>query len=221
MKKSFLLGTIGISVLVLSGCGNNSSSQKTVDSLKTENSSLNKKIDSLTTENSTMEKKIKIYETIIDADQSGSSSTSDSQSSESSDGIALGEPLELGKDNKKNAEIKIIAATTNQAAFPEHMISMDDYDTTKMVAVKIEYTNVALEENFLPHASYFQAFSEDGKALEQVGQQSGQDAVSIGRTGTTQLYWELPVDGNQVNHIEIDFVPGTTKVDTFSLDVSH
>lgn len=214
MKRLGLVGVLCFGLL-LGACSNQGGSsakekelQATVDSLKTENSVLKEKVKG--SEGST-----------VAEDSSATTETSESVQ-QISDKFPLNETVELfNNGNKKVAEIKIVEATTSQSVFPDHMISLDDFDTTKMVAVKIEYTNVAMDENFLPYADYFQAFSDDGKALTQVSQQNGQDAVSIGRTGTTQLFWELPVDGSQFSHMEIDFVPSTTKVATFSIDVSH
>lgn len=208
--KKIVFGLV-FSSLVLGACGNTTSStdsdaQKTIDSLKTENSSMNKKIE--------------LYESLLTTDESSSSTETSETEDQSTIKLSLNQALELG-DGKKQAEIKVIEATTNQSAFPEHMISLDRYDTSKMVAVTIEYTNVAMDDNFLPYAQYFQAFSDDGQKLEQVEQQNGQDAVSIGRTGKTQLFWELPVEGAQFNHMEIDFVPSSKKVATFDINVSH
>lgn len=134
--------------------------------------------------------------------------------------LKMNEDLILGNGNKEMVKIKITEATTNQSAFPSHMISLDDYNTEKMIAVKIDYTNVAMDEPFLPHSNYFQAYDKSGKALKQVNQQNGQDAVAIGRTGTTQLFWELNEDGNNFNEVEIDFITDK-KLGTFDLNVSH
>lgn len=134
--------------------------------------------------------------------------------------LKMNEDLILGDGDKEMVRIKITEATTNQSAFPSHMISLDDYNTKKMIAVKIDYTNVAMDEPFLPHSNYFQAYDKNGKALKQVNQQNGQDAVAIGRTGTTQLFWELNEDGNNFNEVEIDFITDK-KLGTFDLNVSH
>ncbi|MGL9945690.1 hypothetical protein IGJ63_000799 [Enterococcus sp. DIV1375a] len=208
--KKIVIGLI-FSSLLLGACGNTTSST---------NSDAQKTIDSLKTENSNMNKKIKFYESLLKTDESSSSTETSKTENQSATKLSLNQTLELG-DEKKQAEIKVIEATTNQSAFPEHMISLDNYDTTKMVAVTIEYTNVAMDDNFLPYSSYFQAFSDDGQKLEQVNQQNGQDAVSMGRTGKTQLFWELPVEGSQFNHMEIDFVPSDKKVATFDINVNH
>ncbi|EGP5619474.1 hypothetical protein DUC53_001673 [Enterococcus faecium] len=209
--KKIIIGLI-FSSIALGACGNTTSS--------TANSDAQKTIDSLKTENSSMNKKIELYESLLTTDESSSSTETSETEDQSAIKLSLNQALELG-DGKKQAEIKVIEATTNQSAFPEHMISLDSYDTSKMVAVTIEYTNVAMDDNFLPYANYFQAFSDDGQKLEQVDQQNGQDAVSIGRTGKTQLFWELPVEGAQFNHMEIDFVPSSKKVATFDINVSH
>lgn len=209
--KKIIIGLI-FSSIALGACGNTTSS--------TANSDAQKTIDSLKTENSSMNKKIELYESLLTTDESSSSTETSETEDQSAIKLSLNQALELG-DGKKQAEIKVIEATTNQSAFPEHMISLDSYDTSKMVAVTIEYTNVAMDDNFLPYANYFQAFSDDGQKLEQVDQQNGQDAVSIGRTGKTQLFWELPVEEAQFNHMEIDFVPSSKKVATFDINVSH
>lgn len=150
--------------------------------------------------------------------------TEESTSETSSIAVLEKTPLEkevaFTDGTKETAKLKIVEATTDQSAFPDHMISLEDYDTKKMVAVKIEYTNVALDEPFLPYAQYFQAYDQDGKALVQVNQQNGQDAVPVGRTGVTQLFWELPVEGDSFDKFEIDFVP-SDRVATFELNVSH
>lgn len=58
------------------------------------------------------------------------------------------------------------------------------------------------------------------KALTPVCQQNGQDAVSEGHTGTTQIFFETPADGSSFNNVEIDFIP-QNKVATFTIEISH
>lgn len=197
MKKK-LFGMFGAFCLVfmLAACSKNDASEETISSLKAEN-------EKLKSGESTQESEV--------------------QESESSEDLYfnyLNEEVRLSNGEKETAMIKITQASTNQSVFPEHMINLDNYDTNKMVAVTIEYTNVAIPSPFLVLASYFQAFGKDGKALVQVDQQNGQDAVTEGRTGVTQLFWELPVNGNDFNQMEIDFVIDK-KIATFILDVSH
>lgn len=134
--------------------------------------------------------------------------------------LKMNEDLILGDGDKEMVRIKITEATTNQSAFPSYMTSLDEYNTEKMVAVKIDYTNVAMDKPFLPYGNYFQAYDKNGKALKQISQQTGQDSVPIGRTGTTQLYWELNEDGNNFNEFEIDFITDK-KLATFDINVSH
>ncbi|WP_429969397.1 hypothetical protein [Enterococcus sp. AZ049] len=202
------------SVLFLSGCSGQGGDGGGETDAK--NNDLQTTIDSLRSENEILKEQL-----LTDSSSSSNQSSNESKSSVSSYEVyRLGEELSLGDGSQENARIKIIEATTNQSAFPEHMINLDDYDTSKMVAVKIEYTNVAIEEPFLPYSNYFQAYDKDGKALIQVNQQNGQDAVPIGRTSTTQLFWELPVSGNDFNEFEIDFVP-SSQVATFDLEVTH
>lgn len=159
--------------------------------------------------------KNKVYLTFLKNNEVDNNITKDDVSK-----INLNEELALGDGTQETARLKVVEVTTNQTAFPEHMLNLDNYDTTKMIAVKIEYTNVAMDEPFLPYSNYFQAFDKEGKALVQVNQQNGQDKVSTGRTGVTQLFWELNIDGNQFNELEIDFIP-KSKVATFDLTVSH
>lgn len=213
MRKYLL---VCIPLLLLVGCRESNSGdevnklEKTVSSLKKENGELNKRIESLQS----------IIDTLDSSStNSSSSSSSSSENKKSEYGLNVDVPLTDG--SKETLRLKATKASTNQADFPEHMISLDTYDTSKMVSVTFEYTNVAYGEAFLPHAQYFQAFTKDGKSLERVNQQDGQDMVTEGRTGTTKLFWELPIDGSQFDEIEIDFVPSNEKVATFKLPVSH
>lgn len=204
--KKVVLGIISIFALItLGACTNNAenagSADKTISSLKAENEKLKSQLNN---------------------DQTSESSTADtsSESIEDTEYTGLNEDVHLSNGTKETAIIKVTQVTTNQSAFPEHMINLDSYDTTKMVAVTIDYTNVAMSSPFLPNASYFQAFTKEGKSLEQVMQQNGQDAVAQGRTGTTQIFFELPVSGDQFNQMEMDFVV-QSKIATFDLPVSH
>lgn len=205
--KKLILGLLFSSFLLVSCSNTNNSTnsadlQKTIDSLKQENTLLKQKLDD------------------------NNETTTDSTTSEkpelpaSEEMTSLNEELSLGDGEKETAKLKIVEVTTNQNAFPSYMVSLEDYDTTKMIAVTIEYTNVAIEEPFFPYSNYFQAYDKDGSALTQVNQQHGHDAVAIGRTGKTQIFWELPINGNEFNEVEIDFVP-QQKVATFDLKVTH
>ena len=210
MNKKFLtLGLALSATVLLAACGGNNDDQKikelesTIESLKKENAALKGETTSST---------------------SGKQTESSSKDTSTNSGkFKLNETLELGNGNKKVAEIKITNATTNQAAFPEHMIGLDDYDTTKMIAIEIEYTNVDFPENFLPSSYDFQAYSDNGKSLERVSQQDGQDEVSKGRTGKTKIFFKTETDGTQINHIELDYTPSgsSEKIATFDLTVSH
>lgn len=193
--------------LLLTGCANQNNQTETDEGID-----LQKTVESLRVENKALKEELNITE-------EPTIETTDS-STLTEELYGMNQELSLSDGKQETAKIKIVEATTNQSAFPEHMINLDSFDTTKMVAVRIEYTNVAIEEPFLPFSSYFQAYDKDGKALTQVSQQSGQDAVPIGRTGTTQLYWELPIDGRDFNELEIDFVPNS-KVATFGLKITH
>lgn len=216
MKKVGLLLLMGFFVLV--GC---KPSEKEAGSSKTI-SSLEKTVSSLKEENISLSNQVEHYQGMIrKKDDTTGSSTSSEKTANQTKSYSLNESLDLTDGNKETVKLKVIEATTNQGAFPSHMINLDDYDTNKMVAVTIEYTNVAYGEAFLPLSQYFQAFDKEGKKITKVNQQNGQDRVDEGRTGTTQLFWELPDEGSQFNELEIDFVPVDKKVGTFSIQVTH
>lgn len=207
--KKVLLGAITVfSLVVFGACTSNEkkeSAESTISSLRAENEKLKAELNG---------------DSSYDDSSSDSSKDSSSENIEDTEYTGLNEDVHLSNGSKETAIIKVTQATTNQSAFPEHMISLDNYDTTKMVAVTIDYTNVAMSSPFLPNASYFQAFTKDGKALVQVNQQNGQDAVGTGRTGTTQIFFELPVPGDQFDQMEMDFVV-QSKIATFDLPISH
>lgn len=154
---------------------------------------------------------------------STTSSSSEVEHTSYSFKFGLNEKAEFTKDGNDQAvaSIKITEASTNEVAFPEHMIYLDDYDTSKMVALTIEYENIALDNSFLPSASDFQAFTIDGKLLKRVDQQDGQDQVTQGRTGVTKIFFELPILGQEFNELELDFVPSNENLATFDIPVSH
>lgn len=135
--------------------------------------------------------------------------------------LGLNESIDFGDAETKTAELKVIEATTNQEAFPENMRELKSYNTENMVAVKVEYTNLAMDQPFLPYAQYFQAYTKDGVPLTRVNQQIGQDEVLPNESAVTQIFWELPVEGSEFNEFEIDFVTGELRIATFDLEVSH
>ncbi|WP_288395370.1 hypothetical protein [uncultured Vagococcus sp.] len=205
MKKVSLLGFLSISLLFFGACSNSDNSET---------------INSLEKENKDLKEKVAYYEKNSES-SSETKSPLDETNSEDTPTFKLNEEAVIVDENsQKIYSIKIIEATTNQSAFPEHMINLDNYNTEKMVAVKIEYKNIALDEPFLPYSNYFQAYGKDGKALVQVNQQNGQESVAVGRTSTTQLFWELDVNGNEFNEFEIDYIP-SSKLATFDLTVTH
>lgn len=205
--KKILFGVTILLSLILAGCSENTSSNETKE--------LETTISSLREENQSLKE-------LLAADSPSSEEVTESSEPEpiSYDPVPINTEVKFGDGTKETGNIKIIEVTTKQSAFPDYMVSLDDYDTTKMIAVKIEYNNVAMDEPFLPYASDFQAYGKDGSPLNQVSQQSGQDSVPVGRKGVTQLFWELPVSGNEFDRVEIDYVP-YEKIATFDLEVSH
>ncbi len=208
MKKILLLFLL---LFILTGC--------TSEVPSTQSATLKEKIAQLETENSKLKEDFSNYQEQV---------TNSSTPSETSERLTqevhvfgLNESIEFGDAETKTAELKIIEATTNQAAFPEEMRELKSYNTEKMVAVKVEYTNLAMEQPFLPYAQYFQAYTKDGARLSLVNQQIGQAEVLPNESGVTQIFFELPVDGSEFNEFEIDFVAGEQRVATFDLTVSH
>lgn len=208
MKKILLLFLL---LLMMTGCTSE------IPSTQAEN--LKAEIEQLETENSKLKEDFSNYQKQV---------TSSSTQSETSDRLTqevqvfgLNESIDFGDAETKTAELKIIEATTNQEAFPETMRELKSYDTESMVAVKVEYTNLAMEQPFLPYAQYFQAYTKEGERLPLVNQQIGQNEVLPNETGITQMFWELPVQGSEFNEMEIDFVAGEQRVATFDLEVSH
>lgn len=208
MKKILLLFLL---LLMMTGCTSE------IPSTQAEN--LKAEIEQLETENSKLKEDFSNYQKQV---------TSSSTQSETSDRLTqevqvfgLNESIDFGDAETKTAELKIIEATTNQEAFPETMRELKSYDTENMVAVKVEYTNLAMEQPFLPYAQYFQAYTKEGERLPLVNQQIGQNEVLPNETGITQMFWELPVQGSEFNEMEIDFVAGEQRVATFDLEVSH
>ena len=118
-KKILTLGLALSATVLLSACGNNDDQkikelESTIESLKKENAALKGETTSSNSENQT--------------------ESSSKDTSTNSGKFKLNETLELGNGNKKVAEIKVTNATTNQAAFPEHMIGLDD-TTSKLMMI--------------------------------------------------------------------------------------
>lgn len=208
--KRIKLGLFLVLLIGLAGCTSDSENSSTV-------SSLEKTVESLKTENSKLRSGQGVQET-----QSDSSDTQTSDKKESK--IKGMDEESVYKSNGKDAlSIKVIEATTNQSVFPEHMISLEDYDTSNMIAVKFEFKNIDLSDDYGMNIAELTAYDASGKAYEIVNQQNGQDYVGIGRSSTSQFYWEVPNAGN-VNEIEIDFSPSSSynaPKTTFKVPVSH
>lgn len=191
----------------------------TSETPSTQAGNLKEEIAQLETENSKLKEDFSNYQKQV-ANTSDQSETSDRLTQEVQV-LGLNESIDFGDAETKTAELKVIEATTNQEAFPENMRELKSYNTENMVAVKVEYTNLAMDQPFLPYAQYFQAYTKDGVRLTRVNQQIGQDEVLSNESAVTQIFWELPVEGSEFNEFEIDFVAGEQRVATFDLEVSH
>lgn len=191
----------------------------TSETPSTQAGNLKEEIAQLETENSKLKEDFSNYQKQV-ANTSDQSETSDRLTQEVQV-LGLNESIDFGDAETKTAELKVIEATTNQEAFPENMRELKSYNTENMVAVKVEYTNLAMDQPFLPYAQYFQAYTKDGVPLTRVNQQIGQDEVLPNESAVTQIFWELPVEGSEFNEFEIDFVTGELRIATFDLEVSH
>lgn len=217
IKKQLTASLLTASTLLLVACGDSTNESaaeqdEQIEDLENQLDEANSRIEEL--ENELEESNQGQEETIDDSTESSEDSVDDGVTS-------LNEELYFGDAaNPEMITISITESTTNQAAFPDHMISMDEYDTDNIVAVTIEYSNIAYGETYMPYTSDFQAYTIDGEALTQVQQQTGQDAVAEGRTGTTTMYWELP-ENEEISEIELDFMTYDSVLATFELPIEE
>ncbi|WP_270790220.1 hypothetical protein [Enterococcus diestrammenae] len=197
MKKFGMSLLVLSSVLVLGACGDSATSTENSEAI----AKLEKTVDSLKKEN----EKLKSGQGV----QAESSTTPESTTESSEPVSAFGLNEEAVYKNSEGEDAfatKIVKASTNQADFPDYMISMDDFDTANMIAVTIEFRNIALDDPFNVNTGEFIAYDASGKAYQQTSQQEGQDSVAAGRGSTSTMYWEVPNAGS-VNEIEIDYAP--------------
>lgn len=203
MKKIKLLTPILLS-LILFGCASTGDNEK-LTKLEKENTELKKELSKYTDVKKITDK------------QTSEVKKDNEKTFKNNEEVTL-----FDKDQKDLASLKITEVSTAQSSFPDHMIHLkDEYDTSKMISVTIEYKNLEMNEGFLPSTHDFQAFDVDGKALERVNQQEGQDRVSKGRASKTKIFFNSPSEGSNYDKIELDYVSGLNKIATFKLDVSH
>lgn len=200
MKKGLLSLILLFSTTALIACGNNSDE---LNKLKEENQSLKQQLENLDS-TSTSEKN----------DDGANSNTA-------SEKIKNNQVLKIGNETEYLADLKITNVSTAQDSFPEHMISLDNYDISKMVSISIEYTNKGIPDGFSVSNYDFQAFDEKGNPYNRVDQQDGNDIAAIDRTGKTRIFFELPNDGSKTNNLELDYSSSGKKIATFDLKVTH
>lgn len=126
--------------------------------------------------------------------------------------------------DEPGVEITMTKVSTNPADFPSYMTSdseYNDHDVSKMIMVRYTFKNLNLEEGFNASSWHFQAYTKDGKALENAGYQSNQDDVGIGREASTDIYFIYDGPTADLNQVEIDYVPSSKRLATFDLPVSH
>lgn len=210
--KEIVLGVVLMSSLLLSACSSGESSSST---------SLEKTVASLKTENS----KLKNGQGINSLEESSNSDSSDSSEEATKKELikSLNDPVTYTTDGKDVLSLKITKASTNQNAFPDHMISFDEYDTKNMIAVTFEFKNIDLDSEYGLNSSELTAFDATGKAYENVNQQIGQDYVNKGRSSQSTLFWNVP-NAESVNELELDYQPSPlydAPVTTFKIPVEH
>ncbi|MBU5362876.1 hypothetical protein KQI58_17640 [Enterococcus raffinosus] len=207
--KKVVVSLFIVLLFLITGCSEDGSTA-TDSSLQTE-------ITKLQTENSKLKKELSEIRT----NEEQTHPSEKARFTQEVKSFSANEAIEFGDGEKKLAEMKVVQVTTKQSAFPKRMIELENYDTKQMLAVKIEYSNINMDTPFLPYAQSFQAYSKKGERLEAINQQRGQNEVPKGKSGTTQIFWKLPVDGEKFDNVEIDFVSGEQRVATFDLNVSH
>lgn len=207
--KKIVLGLLLV-IITLSGCssGNSDSEvkelKKTVDSLKTENS------------------KLKAGQG-IQSDHSDSTTESSDQTSNDIKGLNEEVIYKSADTGKELIGVKFIEVTTKPEIFPEYMHSMDDFDTSNLMAAKVEYRNIEWDQPFHFSTHDCIPFDASGKAYKNNSQQEGQDSVGAGRGSTATIFWEVPNAGS-VNEIEVDYTPNNlypAPSTTFKLPVTH
>lgn len=158
------------------------------------------------------------------AEDSSSQSKDNSEVPSYTDSLpyALNEPVGLvfGDSVEVVAEVVVTKVTDNIEFFPDYIKNGDYFDATKLILVRIEYTNISYPENLSFGLHDFQVFNESGKLLPDISQQNGGDPVAQGRTGTAEFYLEVE---EPLDKVEIDFVPqgSTSPIATYAIDVEH
>lgn len=223
MEKVKLIGILFAGILVLGACSNSNNATE-ISKLKTENTKLKARNEKLNSQVSEYEKNGASEKSESESSSNNSDSSNSSSDSPSSDKTAsINESVSFGANGKEAIKLKVTKVSSSQDSFPDYMKSAPDFDTSKMIAISIEYTNIAYGNSYLPHAQYFQAYTKDGKTLERLDSQSGQDAVADGRSGSTTIYFKSTDQTSTLNEIEMDFMSNDNsgKLCTFNLTVSH
>ena len=216
MEKVKLIGILFAGILVLGACSNSNNATE-ISKLKAENTKLKARNDKLNSQ-------VSEYEKNGDSGKSESESNSKNSNSKNNDKTAsINESVSFGANGKELIKLKVTKVSSSPDSFPDYMKSTTGFDTSKMIAVSIEYTNIAYGDSYLPYAQYFQAYTKDGKTLERSNSQNGQDAVADGRSGSTTIFFQSTDQTSALNEIEMDFMSkdNSGKLCTFNLPVSH
>lgn len=173
--------------------------------------------ESLIAKNKKLVKENKQYKQLFSTLSGGSSSSSDesSDSSEKESVYGLNEESILAKNGTdKMYGIKITQADQNFNDHGKTLVGQSDMGASmnlsqdKGLQVTADYTNYGLTDPFLASTQYFTVYDDEGKTVEMLSQQDGQDEVTEGHTGTTHFWVNLNKPVSQTKYIEIEYKDG-------------
>lgn len=205
MKKLVLSGIVVlISVLSLAGCGGKSDSSSG-SALKAENSSLKKEVKSL---------KAQIQAQNGDSVLDNSASKTNKNKTKDLTAVMGKEYLFKDKNGKKLAGLTLKSVDQNWNNFAKRYINNPDYlddfalgAPENMIQVVMEFTNYGVEneDDFGVNRSALSVYDDTGKKCEANMNQDGDDAVSIGHTGTATMWYKLSKPYKDTHKIELEF----------------
>ncbi|MFL2063119.1 hypothetical protein ACEN4E_05680 [Latilactobacillus sakei] len=173
--------------------------------------------DSLIAKNKKLVKENKQYKQLFTTLSGGSSSNSDesNDSSEKESVYGLNEESILAKNGTdKMYGIKITQADQNFNDHGKTLVGQSDMGASmnlsqdKGLQVTADYTNYGLSDPFLASTQYFTVYDDEGKTVEMLSQQDGQDEVTEDHTGTTHFWVNLNKPVSQTKYIEIEYKDG-------------
>lgn len=170
-----------------------------------------KQNDSLTAQNSKLKKENKQYKQLF-ATLSGQSSNSSTSKKSKQSTYSLNEESVLAENGTdKKYGIKITQADQNFNDHGKSLVGQTDMGAGMNLSaenglqITADYTNYGLSEPFLARTQYFTVYDDEGKTVEMLSQQDGQDEVTEGHTGTTHFWVNLNKPFSQTKYIEIEY----------------